>query len=81
MATITLSVSEDIRKKMKRLDQVNWSSIARKAVISEIKEIERKEKLRALLKKEEKDLDWTVELGCKMKQNRAEELRKKGLIR
>jgi hypothetical protein len=80
MATITLSIPEDVRKKMKRFDQVNWSSIARKAVIAQIAEIERKEKLRALLKKEEKDLAWTIDLGSQMKKKRIAQLREKGFI-
>jgi hypothetical protein len=80
MATITLSIPDEIRKKMKQFDQVNWSFIARKAVISEINEIERKEALRAMLHKESKELKWTIDLGSQMKKDRIAQLRKKGLL-
>jgi len=70
MATITLSVPDDIRAKMKRHDKTNWSAIARDAVIAQIGELERKEKLRELLVKEENDMSWTIELGNKLKRMR-----------
>ncbi len=40
MSTITLSVSEELKKRMSHVDWVNWSSVARKAFEERLKDIE-----------------------------------------
>jgi hypothetical protein len=48
MAAITLSVSDDLKKRMDSVDWINWSSVARKAFIeklSDVKELETKKKI------------------------------------
>ncbi|MFZ2455316.1 MAG: hypothetical protein WAX07_02415 [Candidatus Altiarchaeia archaeon] len=48
MAAITLSVPEDLKKRMESVDWINWSSVARKAFIeklSDVKELETKKKV------------------------------------
>jgi predicted transcriptional regulator len=37
MATITVRVSEEIKKEMKRLKHINWSKVVREAIAEEIK--------------------------------------------
>ncbi len=40
MGTLSVSVPNELREKMDRLDEVNWSAIARKAFEEKLKEIE-----------------------------------------
>ena len=78
MATMTLSVPEDIKKQMKQFPQVNWSAIARKAVNQELERQQRLSEIKRRLAQE--DTEWAVKMGRKLKQGRAQELRKRGLI-
>jgi hypothetical protein len=48
MAAITLSVPEDLKKRMDSVDWINWSSVARKAFVeklSDVKGLETKKKI------------------------------------
>lgn len=40
MATLSVSVSEELRQKMETLEEVNWSAVARKAFEEKIEDIE-----------------------------------------
>ena len=40
MGTLSVSVPDDLRTRMAKLDEVNWSAVARKAFEKKIKEIE-----------------------------------------
>ncbi|MDP1729355.1 MAG: hypothetical protein Q8L27_04085 [archaeon] len=41
MATITLAVPDDIRKKMKEFPDISWSEVARQAIIKKVEILER----------------------------------------
>ena len=40
MGTLSVSVPEELKRKMSQMDEVNWSAIARKAFEEKIEEIE-----------------------------------------
>ena len=40
MSTLSVSVPDDLREQMIRLDEVNWSAVARKAFEEKVKEVE-----------------------------------------
>jgi len=40
MANITLSLPDDIYKKMKKYSEIKWSEVARKAIVDYIKKLE-----------------------------------------
>ncbi len=40
MATLSVSVPDDLRDQMNIMDEVNWSAVARKAFIDKVKQIE-----------------------------------------
>ncbi len=40
MATLSVSVSDDMKEKMEHLDEINWSAVARKAFEEKIKQVE-----------------------------------------
>ncbi len=82
MVSITLSVPEEVRKKMKQFPEINWSAFIRKAIEEKTKKLAMKEELLANFKEEKESgfIDWTVELGRRVKKDSAERLRKEGLL-
>ena len=38
MPTLTLAISEELKEKMDRLSEINWSEIARRAISEKVKE-------------------------------------------
>jgi len=57
MANITLSVPDNIHKKMKHFSEVKWSEVARKAIIEKIEMLALAEKLAQKSKLTEKDVE------------------------
>ena len=57
MANITLSVPDNIHKKMKHFSEVKWSEVARKAIIEKIEMLALAEKLAQNSKLTEKDVE------------------------
>jgi len=75
---MTISVPEDLRKKMNQFPEINWSGLVRKTLIEKINHLVWKEETLKELEREESFTDWTVEMGRKMKSERLKELKKKG---
>lgn len=64
MATITVAVPEELKQKMALFPEMNWSAVARKAIVERIKLLE--EMNRKLSKSTLTDED-TIALGRKVK--------------
>ena len=45
MATVTLSVSEDMMRMMKAMPEVKWSEVFRNTIILKVKQLEKFEKM------------------------------------
>lgn len=80
MATITLAVDENTRKKMKEFDEVNWSAFIRKQIERKTREIEDLEALREQARKEKDVETFAVNLQRTSRGGRLAELKKKGLV-
>ena len=80
MVSITLSVPEVIRKKMKQFDDINWSGFVRKCIVKKAEELERKEKLLELFRKEEELIHWSIQVERKAKKGRFKDLEKRSLV-
>jgi len=80
MVSITLSVPEETRKRMKQFPEINWSGLVRKTIDKKLEEFIWKENMLKGLKKEDDFTNWTVEMGRKMKEERLKELKKRKLI-
>lgn len=65
MPNITLSLPDDVYKKMKKHFQVKWSEVARRAIINEIEKFEAIEKIASKSKLTLKDVE---ELDKKIKE-------------
>jgi DNA-binding HxlR family transcriptional regulator len=64
MANITLSISDELHKKMKQFSEFRWSEIARKAIEERINDLEEMNRIASKSKLTQKDAD---ELGEKIK--------------
>lgn len=80
MVSITLSVTDEIRTKMKIFDEVNWSGFIRKCIAEQLSHLLWKNKILAQLEKEGEITRWSVDLSRCAKKGRAEFLKKQGLL-
>lgn len=64
MATITLAVPEELKQKMALFPEMNWSAVARKAILERIRFLEEMNKKLAKSTLTEED---TIALGRKVK--------------
>lgn len=74
MVSITLSIPEELRKKMKEHDEINWSAIVRKTIEKRIQELRWKEEMLKQLKEEEEFTKWAIKMGRKAKKGRFKRL-------
>ena len=80
MVSVTLSIPKEIKEKMVRFSEVNWSGFIRKQIIKKAEELSWKDKMMQKLKQEQNIDEWAVDLQTKSRKNRISELRKKGLV-
>ena len=70
MGNITLSLPNDLHEKMKRMSDVRWSEIARRAIEERIDDLEVMNKIASKSKLTKKDVE---EIGKKIKSRMAKE--------
>lgn len=68
MTNITLSIPEELHKKMKQLSDIRWSEIARRAIEQRINDLEEINRIVSKSKATQKDID---ELSEKIKRSAA----------
>ena len=61
MGTVSVSIPDDLKTKMLKLDEVNWSAVARKAFEGKLKEIEFLKKIASKSKLTESDAEVIAE--------------------
>jgi len=64
MASLTLSIPEELREKMREFPEINWSEIARQAIVEKARLLEKMNRLLAKGGLEEKE---TLALGREVK--------------
>ena len=72
MGTVSVSIPEDLREQMVKLDEVNWSAVARHAFEEKIKEVEFLKNIAQKSKLTEKDAG---EIVNKINQNMAKKFK------
>ena len=80
MPSITLSVPEETREKMKEFSEINWSGFVRSCIESKAKRLAWKQEMLAKLKQEDESgfTDWSIEIGNKIKQGMWEKYKQEG---
>lgn len=66
MANITLSIPDELHKKMKQMSDIRWSEIARRAIEQRMNDLETLNRLASKSKITEKDID---EISKKIKRS------------
>ena len=69
MVNMTLSIPEELHKRMRKLSEIKWSEVARRAIEERVNDLETLNKLLANSKLTEKD---ALEIGRKIKKGIAE---------
>jgi len=64
MASLTLSIPNEIKKKMAEFKYINWSEIARAAILEKIEVLEKMDRLLAQSRLNEKE---TIDYGRRLK--------------
>ncbi len=80
MVSITLSVPEDVKRKMEKFPEINWSGFVRKAIVEKTQELIWKEEMLRKLKEEEPITAWSLALQRTARNKRYEQLKRKGLV-
>lgn len=62
MVSITVSVPDEVRKKMKEFPEVNWSGLVRQCIVDKANKLALKQELLNQLEKEKDFNDWAVRL-------------------
>lgn len=62
MVSITLSVPEEIKHKMEKFQEVNWSGFIRKAIIQKAEELSWKSEMLNKFEKEKEFNEWATNL-------------------
>jgi predicted CopG family antitoxin len=57
MANMTLSIPDELHKKMKQMSDIRWSEIARRAIEQRINDLETLNRITAKSKATQKDID------------------------
>ncbi|MBI2548098.1 hypothetical protein HYW21_01990 [Candidatus Woesearchaeota archaeon] len=80
MVSVTLSLPQDVKEKMKQFPEMNWSGFIRKTILEKVEQLEWKEKMLKQVKKDHEISEWAIELVKPNRRERLKELQKKGWL-
>ncbi len=80
MATMTISIPDDVKLAMSNLDEVNWSGFIRKKVVDKINMIKLKESISGKVEQDMKESQFWVEKVREDRKERVKRLKAEGLI-
>lgn len=72
MVNMTLSIPDELMKKMRMMNQVKWSAVARSAIEKKVNH--------QITDEDEEVINWSVRLQRASRRGRFDELKKKGLV-
>ena len=69
MVSLTLSIPEELKKKMEQFPEIKWSGLVRKIIIEKTQELQWRQEMLKKLKQEDESgfTQWTVDMGRKAK--------------
>ena len=67
MATVTLTVSDDVRSELKKFSWINWSEVAREAFAEKLRRDESFERFDEMLKNSRMTDELSLKLGDELK--------------
>ena len=68
MVSLTLSIPEELKKRMEQFPEINWSGLVRKIIIEKANELQWRQDMLKKLKQEDASgfTQWTVGMGRKV---------------
>lgn len=81
MVSVTVSIPEEIKKKMEQFPEVNWSGLVRTIIENKVHNLVWKEEMKKRINEDKEFNDWSVFMGKKVKQGMGQRLKKEGLIK
>ena len=73
MPTVTLSIPEDIKKKMEKFAWLNWSALAREAFVKKMRQLEILEKFGEDFEKSKLSDEDCIKLGRELRKSMSKE--------
>ena len=73
MPTVTLSIPEDVKKKMEKFDWLNWSALARESFLKKMRQLEILDKFENDFEKSKLTDDDCIKLGRELKKSMSKE--------
>lgn len=73
MPTVTLSIPEDVKKKMEKFDWLNWSALARESFLKKMRQLEILEKFEKDFEKSKLTDEECIKLGRELKKSISKE--------
>lgn len=80
MITISISVTEQLKKSMDAFTEINWSGFLRKKIQEKVHVLSWKEEMLKRLESEKEFDEWAVQLGRKAHKGHFAELKRQGLV-
>ncbi|MFT4303467.1 MAG: hypothetical protein ACMXYG_02805 [Candidatus Woesearchaeota archaeon] len=80
MVSITLSVPTEVKQKMEKYSEINWSGFVRKQIIDKVEKLSLKERILAQAKEDEIENQKIVNMIKESRKGRYEILKQKGLL-
>ena len=81
MVSVTVSIPEDIKKKMEQFPEVNWSGLVRTIIENKVRNMIWKEEMKKRINEDKDFTDWSLIMGKKTKRGIAQRLKKEGFIK
>jgi len=78
MPNITLSIPEDLKKKMDKLPEINWSEVTREVLAEKVRRLVLLKKLDKMLEKSELTEEDAIRLGEKAKEGMLKRYKARG---
>ncbi len=80
MVSVTLAIPEEVKRKMEKFSEINWSGLIRNTIIEKTNQLSWKEEMVKKIRSEESISEWAVQLQRTSRKNRIKELKREGLI-
>ena len=80
MSSLTFAIPDEVKSEMKKLSWINWSELANKELVEELKLQERLKEFKKIVSKSKLTEEGAKELADRVNEGMVKDLKKKGLL-